>query len=154
MKHYYKRNLPHFIVDGYAYFITARLVNTIPKNVILKLKKKYNADLDKISAIENKKEKSAEYAKLKWNYFTEFDSYLDKSPANNWFKNNSIAQIVKDSLHHRDGKVLELLAYTIMSNHVHLIIKPYFDKISSTSEFNKIYRFVRKTIINYHSCNF
>lgn len=37
----------------------------------------------------------------------------------------SIAQIVADSLHDRDGKVYRLDAYSIMSNHVHAVFAPF-----------------------------
>jgi REP element-mobilizing transposase RayT len=30
--------------------------------------------------------------------------------------------VVKESLHYRDGKIFELFVYTIMPNHVHLVI--------------------------------
>ena len=41
-----------------------------------------------------------------------------------WLKDTRIASMVADSLHHRDGRVYRLDAFTIMSNHVHTVFKP------------------------------
>lgn len=59
------------------------------------------------------------------NYFDEFDNQLDRyidSPK--WLYDERIANIVKEAIHYRDEKVYELIAYTIMSNHVHFIFTP------------------------------
>lgn len=38
-------------------------------------------------------------------------------------KSDTLAKIVADSLHHWDGRRLELMAYCIMSNHVHVVFR-------------------------------
>ncbi len=140
MKHFYKRKLPHIIVDNYAYFITARLAGSLPYNVINKLKESYQNKLEKISALVNSKEKRKEYNSLKWNYFMEFDSLMNKYQNNcSWLSDDRIALIVKEALHYRDKKVYDLIAYTIMSNHVHLVFIPFFKKISAESKYKEKY---------------
>ncbi len=139
MKYYYKRKLPHFIVKDYAYFITTRLANSLPTSVINRLKKEYAVRLNKVFH-NNKKEKIEEYENLKWDYFETFDDKLDFSTNSpHWLRNKQISEIVKDSLHFRDGKDWELIAYTIMSNHIHLVILPNFDKFEKESRYVEKY---------------
>lgn len=55
-------------------------------------------------------------------YFKKFDALLDgcsSGPA--WLRRDAVASIVAESLHYRDGKVYDLVAYSIMPNHVHLL---------------------------------
>jgi REP element-mobilizing transposase RayT len=140
MKYFYRRKLPHIIVDNYAYFVTARLAGSLPQEIIVNLKRSYQKRLKDISSIVNIKTKREEYNLLKWNYFVEFDALLDKyknSP--HWLADNKIAELLKDSLHFRDGKDYDLIAYTIMSNHIHLAFIPYLKKISRGSEFKRMY---------------
>ncbi len=136
MKHYYKRNLPHYIVEGYAYFITTRLAKSLPNEIIKMMKDEYKNKLTDISAIKNTETKREEYNKLKWTYFQKFDIALhkfNKSP--HYLKNVEIAQIIKDALHYKDKKEWELITYTIMSNHIHMIILPNFEKIRKGSNY-------------------
>ena len=41
-----------------------------------------------------------------------------------WLKGERVASIIAESLHHRDERVYRLDAFTIMANHVHMVIKP------------------------------
>jgi len=44
-----------------------------------------------------------------------------------WLKQEPIAQLVADSLQHRDGTVYELLGFCIMPNHMHVVFRPLRD---------------------------
>ena len=55
--------------------------------------------------------------------FANFDKYLDNNAeGNHWLKQDGIAKIVSDTLHYWDKKRYDLVAFTIMSNHIHLVI--------------------------------
>jgi putative transposase len=57
-----------------------------------------------------------------------WDTALDDLPDTpTWLAQALIAQIVAEGIHWRDGRVYELVAYCIMPNHVHLVIKPLND---------------------------
>lgn len=57
--------------------------------------------------------------------FTKFDDWLDKcSTGPQWLKDERIAVTVAKKLHELDGIKYKLIAYCIMSNHVHLLINP------------------------------
>ncbi len=55
-------------------------------------------------------------------YFGRFEGLLDKSSTGPmWLGDPRIARLVADAIHRRDGKHYDLLAYSIMPNHVHLV---------------------------------
>lgn len=54
-----------------------------------------------------------------------FELLLDGAPVGPvWLKNERVAARVAESLHYRHETVYRLDAFTIMSNHVHAVIKP------------------------------
>lgn len=58
-------------------------------------------------------------------YFGKWDAFLDRAEFDpHWLAQAEIADIVKEGLHHRDGKVFDLHAFCIMSNHVHVVFEP------------------------------
>ena len=58
-------------------------------------------------------------------HFGRIDQAMDaRRDGNHWLKNPQVAQMMADSLHHRDGNVYDLDTFTIMSNHVHLLMTP------------------------------
>lgn len=57
-------------------------------------------------------------------YFEKWENYLDKAEFGpRWLAQSEIADIVKEALQYRDGKVIDLHAYCIMSNHVHAVFE-------------------------------
>lgn len=106
-KLYYKRNLPHFQPSNSIYFVTFRLTNSIPKNVIKELK----LEFERIKNTNIGKE-----------YFLKFDQLLDTSDTGSlWLKTNDVAEIISQAIHYRDQKEYDLFCYCIMPNHVHMI---------------------------------
>ncbi len=99
-KKYYHRNLPHYIPNDAPYFITFRLADTLPQSV---REDRSRRGQDGIT-------------------FRELDAHLDRGHGPTWLRETAIAEIVKEALHYRDGVEYELLTYTIMPNHVHLVI--------------------------------
>ncbi len=129
MSRYYERHLPHYQPDGYTYFVTFRLANSLPTSLILQLMEERKINLERIAAITDKAEKTDTYHKYQSTYFNKFDDLLDKnnqSPC--WLKIESVARIVFNSLRFYEGKKYDLIAFTIMPNHVHLIFTPLVKK--------------------------
>ncbi len=115
-REYYKRRLPHIQIAGVTYFITFRLVHSLPKAVLDKL-------AEESQAIRNLPENQKESAHRAW--FAKYDDYLDKALYGNlYLKNEQIANMVAASIQYRDGKVYDLIAYCILFNHVHLVCTP------------------------------
>ena len=132
---YYKRNLPHFLPDGYAYFVTIRLANTIPMQVYNEIKEKYNAELKRINGYDNKEKKYDEYVTLQKYVFRKYERILDKADfGKKWLQDKRIAKIVRSALFYNDSKKYDLIAFTIMPNHVHIIIRPYKEETTESVE--------------------
>ncbi|MEO7970118.1 MAG: transposase [bacterium] len=69
----------------------------------------------------------------KW--FAKFEEILDGAAVGPvWLSNERIADIVAEGLHHRHGEAYRLDAFSIMSNHVHAVIKPLPKSVDEDSD--------------------
>ena len=121
---YYWRNLPHKLPLGNKFFITTRLVDSVPQSVIqqFELEQKLAIKFIEESYLSTDDRKTQIGKQWKRN-FANFDKYLDaNAEGNHWLKQDEIAKIVSDTLHYWDKKRYDLVGFTIMSNHIHLII--------------------------------
>jgi REP element-mobilizing transposase RayT len=101
---YYKRHLPHLLPERAALFITWRLSGSLPHAVLPRLKGT-----------------SAGQA------FRAFDRALDKTMTGpQWLKDPRIAQCIVNALRFGEDQLAlyQLISYVVMSNHVHLLIRP------------------------------
>jgi putative transposase len=118
---YYKRKLPHWQPKGAIFFFTIRLSGSLPKEAILRLKEKQRvfkmlSNNSKLAA--NRKHRFEE------KIFRIYDRLLDnESTGPTWLSNKEVAKTVGESLHYYDQYCYELYAYTIMSNHVHVVFR-------------------------------
>ncbi|MEX0608673.1 MAG: hypothetical protein WD016_09980 [Balneolaceae bacterium] len=87
---FYKRNLPHWQPAGAEYFVTIRLANSLPKNVVDELIKKREEFYQKegykndLRSLVNRR------------LFKKYESILDKAETGPlWLQNPEIADIVR-----------------------------------------------------------
>jgi len=128
MKISYYRHRPHFQPPGATLFVTFRLHGSLPKHVIEQIKDEYDRlkELMIQYALEDKQGK--EYQK----YYTRqkqligrYDDYLHQSTTGpHYLKEEIIARLVCSSMKYWDQKKYDLLAYCVMSNHVHNVFTP------------------------------
>jgi putative DNA methylase len=52
------------------------------------------------------------------------ENYLDSGYGECWLKEVKIASLVQDTLWHHDGKRYRLIAWVVMPNHAHLLLRP------------------------------
>lgn len=122
----------HEYLPGHYYFITYRLMNSATKGLYKKRMQKLANELEelkrqplteslRIKIITRKKQIKRINIRLKDpNY-----------KPNLWLSIPEIREIIKENLHYNEGKFYDLMAYSIMPNHVHVILKPLeFDKMS------------------------
>ena len=122
IKTFYKNRLPHIAPIGEEFFITFRLADALPFAIIKALKDELDITIQKL---EREKPKNFKYHiyQLKQDFFYKYDQQLDRKPFGNcYLKNEKVAQVVADRMHKFDGALYELEAFTIMPNHVHLLI--------------------------------
>ncbi|WP_428659024.1 REP-associated tyrosine transposase [Runella sp.] len=120
----YYRYLPHFQPSGVTFFITGRLYGSLPPEALERLKEEKEAAYRRIlSESKDEVQRKEEISKLHKRHFAQWDNYLDtnlKEPQ--WLKNPQVVSILKESFHYWNRKSYDLVAFTIMPNHFHLII--------------------------------
>ncbi len=109
---WHTRNLPHRNKEGLIQFITFRLADSLPQNILNEIENK----LKVVPDTEKEHEKRKQYEK-----------WLDKGMGCCALSNPDMAQVVQDALKYHDGVKYNLLAWSIMPNHVHVLIKTKSD---------------------------
>jgi len=100
--------LPHFHGDNAIQAITYRLADSLPSHVLEDLKR----ELENLPA-EHRDRRRRE----------RIDAYLDAGHGSCVLARPECAQIVIDNWQHFDGQRYRLLAWVVMPNHVHVLIK-------------------------------
>lgn len=121
----YSRHLPHIQPPGATLFVTFRLAGSIPLAVQRALLAEAAASEKRLSQIGNTAERQRLTYEEHKRLFGRWDAVLDRAETGpRWLGEPQIAQLVQESLHYRDGKVYDLDAFCIMSNHVHVLFTP------------------------------
>lgn len=133
MKTEYSNRLPHLAPVGAAFFVTFRLADALPTEVIIRMKEEYDAEIERLE-----KEMPANYVKLiqevKQQYFGKFDQQLDNQTFGAcYLKQPEVAAIIANKIKEYDGKYYNLHAYCIMPNHVHALFN-FGHQISNLDE--------------------
>jgi REP element-mobilizing transposase RayT len=107
MRGWYTRGyLPHCDEPGKVQFITFRLFDSMPREVLDAyddaLRRKETDELERMRKIER---------------------YLDKGHGACWLRQPMIAQMIEKALFHFDGDRYRLNAWCVMPNHVHALIE-------------------------------
>lgn len=121
-KEEYRRHLPHIVPLHGTFHVTFRVKGSIPTAVIEKYAEEFEQQKSKLQTFldtDSKKQKAL--GRLYWEYYEKFENELHKSsvvPLSDPIK----ARIVQDALNHFKHKRYELVCYSIMSNHVHVVL--------------------------------
>jgi len=126
-KIYYERKLPHWQPPCSTFFLTYRLFGSIPKSTIKAIKSLTQSDLEVLIKIHRDPTLlMSEIYKLQNTYFKRFDKALDDElNGPYWLRQPEIASQIYDSLLFINSKIHIIHAFTIMSNHVHLLLTNY-----------------------------
>ena len=143
MKTFYRRTFPHYQFDHSYYFVTFRLFNSLPIDIIQMLKGKYRKSESQIIRSVDESRRYSELYNLQKKYFGIYDRYLDKSEScTNYLADERIAKIVSDTLFFKDSIDYDLICYCIMPNHVHMLLwiewlmKPFYKIMQSIKRFS------------------
>lgn len=115
-----KHNLPHWEQTGRIQYITFRLADSLPQNVLLQLAN-LQTEFKSIHPEPWNKDTRIKYKIL---FSDKREEYLHVGYGSCIFKDPSIRKIMEDALQFYDGIKYDLLAYVIMPNHVHILIQP------------------------------
>jgi REP element-mobilizing transposase RayT len=123
MKEFYRRHLPHWQPQDAVFFVTFRLKNSMPYEIIESLRKERERAKIALQRLPQSERAKQDYLDER-RYFGKWDTYLDKAEFGpRWLAQPEIADVVKEALHYRDGKVFDLHAFCIMLNHVHAVFQ-------------------------------
>jgi REP element-mobilizing transposase RayT len=105
--------LPHFDGAGRAQFVTYRLADALPTDVVERLQ--YEA-----ATVEAA---SREYA-IRRAYRAKVEQFLGAGHGACWLRQPDVAHAVVDAWFHSDGERYDLREWVVMPNHVHVIVTP------------------------------
>ncbi|MGE9269749.1 MAG: type I restriction enzyme endonuclease domain-containing protein, partial [Verrucomicrobiales bacterium] len=111
---WHRRNLPHRDKKGLIQSITFRLADSLPQEVLEKME----AELNEIPEEQRDHERRER-----------MQAYLDQGMGCCALKHPKAAECVLEALRHHDGDRYRLLAWSIMPNHVHVMIQA-FEKLA------------------------
>ena len=127
--------LPHIQPLCATFFLTFRLHGSLPKSFITEIKEKQEA---KINALKTLKPPNfIEQIRIEQKrYFQLYDKALEQvNDGPTWLSQAKIAKVVVKQLEKYDGQWYDLLAYCIMSNHVHILIDTRIQLSTSPEEY-------------------
>lgn len=99
------------------FFITLSLKDIIKEDTLKLLEEQFQ---EKYFLCE---ENESALSKLRKSYFLKYDKMLNSTQQNSILNQKGIADKVKDVLMEYNSSLYHMLAYTIMPNHIHLLIK-------------------------------
>ncbi len=123
--------LPHWSMPGGAYAVTFRLEDSLPESAILAYRERREillARLEKLSRASGSRSVREELIQLRGELAglreAVVESELDRSHGSCLFRDDQLAGLVEECLHHFDGVRYDLLAWCVMPNHVHAVLRP------------------------------
>jgi REP element-mobilizing transposase RayT len=122
-REFYRRHLPHYHPEYGKFHIVFRLEGSLPHEVVQRLKQEREKRERYLSGETNLQKRHELLLDYRKEYFQKFDLLLDGAQTGpTWLAQDAIAQIVVDAMLKRDRNDYDLVAFTVMPNHVHLII--------------------------------
>ena len=121
---YYRRHLPHYQPEGETYHVVFRLAGSIPASVLEELRFQKDLEEKRRLKIENGHERDRLAREYHREYFKRYEQLLDghlRGPF--WLRKPEIAEIVAGSIKSLDKKKYDLIAFSIMPNHVHMVFE-------------------------------
>jgi REP element-mobilizing transposase RayT len=112
--------LPHVKYEGASYFVTFRLVDSLPKEVLLRFEREHGEALRRLPAEALPGQAEAIHRALRRN----IERYLDQGAGECHLRRPEIADMVAGALRHFHGEHYLLDDWVVMPNHVHVILWP------------------------------
>jgi len=112
--------LPHWTLDGAIYAVCFRLADSLPRSVTEDWRRERAAILEDAGTNPT----PAQISRLRELFAERVERYLDRGRGACWLRRPEIARVTADALHYFDGDRYQLLAWCIMPNHVHVVVRP------------------------------
>jgi menaquinone-specific isochorismate synthase len=115
-------HLPHWDVPGGTYFITYGLRDALPALVVERLRQQ-RRDLEYAIARDAAGPTVGERWRIERTMIVEAEKHLDRSEGNCWLRHPALAAVVAETFQLFDGARYQLLAWVVMPNHVHTVVR-------------------------------
>jgi len=113
---------PHWELDAGLYFVTFRLADSLPRSVLQLFRSERESIL--ATAPQLGREPSAdEKQRLAKLFSVRIERYLDSGAGSCVLGGPQVARLVADALLHFDAQRYRLLAWCVMPNHVHVVLR-------------------------------
>jgi valyl-tRNA synthetase len=117
-------NLPHWTMQGATYAVTFRLADSLPSH-ILQTWRQERENIIRRAREQGRPLTAHEERELHRLHSTRIESFLDSGEGSCHLAKHEIASLVQEALLHFDGRRYDLIAWCIMPNHVHVIVRPF-----------------------------
>lgn len=112
--------LPHVKREGASYFVTFRLVDSLPKEVLLRFEQENAEALRRLPVPADREQAGEVHRELR----RKIERYLDRGAGECHLRRPEVADMVADALRHFHGVRYLLDEWVVMPNHVHVILWP------------------------------
>jgi putative transposase len=123
--------LPHVKREGAVYFVTMRLADSLPKEVLTKFLGEKAERLRRLEIERAHQEKTGKTQApgeteeaINRDYYRKVERYLDNGTGECVLRRPDIAALVSDAIRFFDGERYRLDAWVVMPNHVHVVFWP------------------------------
>jgi putative transposase len=126
----YERNLPHWRQPGATFFLTFRLNDSLPQEVLEELEQERAQWRERIAGEQERHQGSIpddtmeEYQAFLIRLCRRVEKIMDGGHGSCVLRDPMVRQIVADALTFFEGKRCETHGYVVMPNHVHVAVKP------------------------------
>jgi len=114
--------LPHWEKEGAVYFITFRLVDSLPKSVLDRIESERQATVTTANQL-HRALSADERRKIQRLSTPVIEQFLDKGAGRCHLRNPVVAEEMANTLRHFDQRRYRLFAWCIMPNHVHVVVR-------------------------------
>jgi REP element-mobilizing transposase RayT len=117
--------LPHVKREGASYFVTFRLADSLPKEVLLQFEAEKAERLRALNrAIQQGQPAADSEDEIHRDFQRKVERYLDKGHGACHLRRSDVAELVSRAVLHFEGERYLLKAWVVMPNHVHAVLWP------------------------------
>jgi REP element-mobilizing transposase RayT len=116
-------HLPHWEIEGGTYSVTFRLADSLPQSILDSIEFE-RRDIVKTAKQQGRELTAVEERKLARLYSEHVEAALDAGSGACHLANPKVADLVARALRYFDGQRYQLIAWSVMPNHVHVVFQP------------------------------
>lgn len=138
-KQFSERHRPHIHPPGAILFVTYRLAGSIPAATVREYRAKKEWLQNEVKRVSRASQGSSDSGLERWaervekftrEWFIKYEEILHRAQTGpRWMTDERVAEAVTRSLRKLDGEAYRLDAYSVMSNHVHAVFKPFLSEL-------------------------